>query len=888
MTRLVVWGLLAIAGAAIPASAQNQHPLTLDDLFALNALSSAAASPDGEWIAAVILRAAGPDEVYGRTFYEMDSSRADVWLISRVTGERRNLTQGQGYASGFWCATWSPDGRRLAMLSTRAEDGEPRGGDNVRLYVWDRESGDLTRLTSGGVMTQTLGGSPLYRVDLRDWQQGTGESARCSGREGAPFLWLDESSLLAFVLPKGEVSGLLDAYSRALRHAGQTLERLRHGVEPTATAVESGGPPAEPMRASLKRIDVVAGRAQEIATVPVYPLDGVLQIALAPNRRSAALLATVGPIQPTGTRRVVSPWGSWAVEKKLGFVDLEPASSIRWVEDMPEAASYVLDLLPWSNDGVAVAIRARPAATTPAQALFVVSHRDLSVTRWSPEGMSTSVSTAETDVAANFTVMWTRDGRLLARALPDDELPPVQRFDPAPGGAGSTPRADWWMFSRNRSPVNVTAGMDRIPTRLRPAGGDRYVGIAADTLWSVDVRARSARSMTSEPLPNGAQVIWPGAQHGTSELLIAGRESDGSGRLVRAMLRGPEATLTEVALPSPTARFEAYAPAQSLLLLRDETPLGTYLWTAEPAGGVGERVLELNEHMASVAPSERKLIDYRGSEGDELKAGVILPPDYEPGRRYPVLVWVYAGTMVRDTMGWSFSRSSPGQYNLHLYAARGYVVLIPSMPLRRRGQDKDDFIDLPKGVMPALDRLIELGIADPERLAVMGQSYGGYSTYALVAYTNRFKAAIAMAGLTDLVSLFGQFDPTARSYPGLDHHKSVNWGLLESGQIGLGMPPSDDLWRYLRNSPLHYIDRVRTPLLLIHGEQDIRGPMTQAEAFFYGLYRQGRRARLLRYWGDDHGLRLSPANVRDMVEEIFRWLEMHMPEVQAAATGDSE
>jgi dipeptidyl aminopeptidase/acylaminoacyl peptidase len=174
-----------------------------------------------------------------------------------------------------------------------------------------------------------------------------------------------------------------------------------------------------------------------------------------------------------------------------------------------------------------------------------------------------------------------------------------------------------------------------------------------------------------------------------------------------------------------------------------------------------------------------------------------------------------------------------------------------------------------------------MGIADPERLAVMGQSYGGFSAYSLVTYTNRFKAAIAMAGLTDLVSLYGEFDRTARGYPGIEHQKSVNWGLAEQGQVSMGVPPWEDLWRYLRNSPINFVDRVQTPLLLIHGEQDLRGPITQAEQFFYALYRQGKRAKLLRYWGEDHGLRQSPANVREIVDEIFAWLKLNMPEPAA-------
>jgi dipeptidyl aminopeptidase/acylaminoacyl peptidase len=133
-----------------------------------------------------------------------------------------------------------------------------------------------------------------------------------------------------------------------------------------------------------------------------------------------------------------------------------------------------------------------------------------------------------------------------------------------------------------------------------------------------------------------------------------------------------------------------------------------------------------------------------------------------------------------------------------------------------------------------------------------------------------------MAGITELVSLYGQFDPTARGYGGIEHQKSANWGLLEHGQVSMGVPPWEDLWHYLRNSPLYFVDRVQTPLLMIHGEQDIRGPMTQAEEFFYALYHQGKRAKLLRYWGEDHGLRQSPANVRNVVDEIIAWLDVNL------------
>src|SRR5262249_25429331 len=116
------------------ALAQSQAPavrkLTVDDIFAIADIKETALSPDGQWIAAVVTRPQTANEIYARDY--MDGvSRADVWLIDRQTGERRNITRGLGDASGYWQPTWSPDGKRLALLSTKPEHGEPRGGDNA-------------------------------------------------------------------------------------------------------------------------------------------------------------------------------------------------------------------------------------------------------------------------------------------------------------------------------------------------------------------------------------------------------------------------------------------------------------------------------------------------------------------------------------------------------------------------------------------------------------------------------------------------------------------------------------------------------------------------------------------------------------------------------------
>ena len=158
----------------------------------------------------------------------------------------------------------------------------------------------------------------------------------------------------------------------------------------------------------------------------------------------------------------------------------------------------------------------------------------------------------------------------------------------------------------------------------------------------------------------------------------------------------------------------------------------------------------------------------------------------------------------------------------------------------------------------------------------MGQSYGGYSVMGLVTQTNRFKAGVALAGISDLTGFYYSFDPTARGYAGIEHEKSGNPAIAEVGGAGLAVPPYYDQWLYWRGSPISHVDRIETPLLLIHGEFDVRGSMAQSENLFSALQRQGKPARLLRYWGENHALATSPANVRSVFEETVGWFDRHL------------
>jgi dipeptidyl aminopeptidase/acylaminoacyl peptidase len=871
LSRHGFWAAAATAILLLFASpsAAPARPLTIDDVLAIVALDRVAMSPDGNWIAAVIQRPVQEGEVYGRASYETDMSRSDVWLISRRTGERRNLTQGTAQAAGYWCPAWSPDGQRLAMLSTKPEGEEPRGGDNVRLYVWNRSSDAVTRLANGPIMTQTRYGSPMYALDVRG---ADGSVARCGrDEERAPFVWLDERRLLAAMLPPGALSGFFEEYGRPALHTAETVSALRDGRQSTATAVGSGDarlPEAGRRREAVVQVLDVETRAIEVVgNVPIHPFRGDLSLSVSPDRRRLAVMATEGMIPPGEGWRFPHPDGSWAAEKRLGFADISTGTAIAWAEP-PATARYPLELLGWSRDSQRVAMRARRSPEERSAALFIASAADRSISSAGPPAMSVGTSSASVDFAHDPSAFWLDAERLIARLQPTAE-----------GG-----RADWWLIGHPAGPVNLTRAAAEAPEALRRGEDGAFYAVSGGRLQRLDIGRRALVPVPGVVLPEGGGLVWPhDASRPASHIFVAAPPSGGSRVVYAVPLGRTGANGRRFTLPRD-AEIVAADLSGSIILSIEANASGTTLRATERGGGEARELLALNRHLTGVDWGANQLIDYRAADGEALKGAVILPPGYRPGERYPTLVWVYGGYRVRDLNGYFLTRQMPGFYNLYLYAARGYVVLIPSMPLRRDEDRNDSYPDLPRGVLPAVERLVELGIADPDRVGVFGQSFGGYSVYGLVTQTQRFRAAVAIAGITDLPALYNQFDPAARGYQGIEHEKSDNWWIVQMGQWGLDARPGEDPERYRRNSPIDYVEQVETPLLLIHGEHDKRGQMSQAEAFFYALYRRGRTARLLRYWGESHSLAQSPANVRDIFEQTASWFDRYLAPRPAAPT----
>ena len=146
----------------------------------------------------------------------------------------------------------------------------------------------------------------------------------------------------------------------------------------------------------------------------------------------------------------------------------------------------------------------------------------------------------------------------------------------------------------------------------------------------------------------------------------------------------------------------------------------------------------------------------------------------------------------------------------------------------------------------------------------MGHSFGGYSVTALIMQTTRFRAAVASAGIYDPISFYGQM--------GRDGD-ALGVGMCEEGQFLLGGPPWAFALRYLENSPILHLDRVQTPVLILHGTLD-SVPVAQADELFVGLRRLGKEAVYARYEGEGHWQGTwGQANVVDYWDRVLGWFD---------------
>jgi dipeptidyl aminopeptidase/acylaminoacyl peptidase len=343
--------------------------------------------------------------------------------------------------------------------------------------------------------------------------------------------------------------------------------------------------------------------------------------------------------------------------------------------------------------------------------------------------------------------------------------------------------------------------------------------------------------------------------------------------------------LIKVRTPGSDGDVLAYSTRGRGCLIRESGQFGVFsMWMISISDTRKSKTLFSNENsfLSDIELGNQAVMAYVSLDGTKLGAQITVPPDYRLGHRYPTVVWVYPGNTYPTpdlSIEWQSKPNSIGNVsfdNPQMLAAQGYVVVRPSMPLPEtvghEEKNPEPYARLLNGVMPAVDKMVALGITDPDRVALIGDSFGGYAVYALVTQTNRFKAAISISGPLDSDGAYGMFT-TGDRYT--DSHPS--WWIMtayESMQNGLDGPP----WRYpeeyVRNNPIFFADRITTPLLIIQGDQDYV-PIEEGEQMYTALSRLEKRSEFIRYWAQGH-IMLDPVLMQDAWGRIDSWLATYL------------
>ena len=285
------------------------------------------------------------------------------------------------------------------------------------------------------------------------------------------------------------------------------------------------------------------------------------------------------------------------------------------------------------------------------------------------------------------------------------------------------------------------------------------------------------------------------------------------------------------------------------------------VYVADASFASPRKLTDLNPQTRDFAMGETEVVTWKSSDGMEVEGVLLKPVGYAAGKRYPLLVVAHGGPAGAHLNNFRVGGLEGGQ----LWAGQGWAVFYPNPRgssnygekfLRANVADwgGGDF----KDVMTGVDALIAKGVADKDQLALIGWSYGGYMTAWGITQTNRFKAAMVGAGLTNMWSMYGTNDipSTLQGYFG-------------------GIASKETLPLYVNRSAMTHIDNVTTPTLILHGASDERVPVGQAQELFRGLKDRGKTTELVFYPREGHGF-TEYYHLQDRLNRIHDWVTRYV------------
>ena len=279
------------------------------------------------------------------------------------------------------------------------------------------------------------------------------------------------------------------------------------------------------------------------------------------------------------------------------------------------------------------------------------------------------------------------------------------------------------------------------------------------------------------------------------------------------------------------------------------------IWAASENFSERKQLTDLNSQLADLPLSKTELIEYLDIDGNTLYGILYYPVGYEPGRKYPLVAEIYE----------QFFDNGYNE-NMNLITAQGWFGFRPSVRFEE-GFPGEAWL---KAVPSAINKLVDRGIVDNDKIGVYGQSYGGYAVNLLITQTDRFAAAANVSGKVNMISFLGDSPRIT----------TRNYRAAEIGQDRIGATLWEQPQKYIEHSAIMFADRINTPLLMLSGEGDWNVPATNQREMYYALRRLGKEVVWVNYMSGGHGAgRASSAeDFVDHWERMFDWFREYFNE----------
>jgi dipeptidyl aminopeptidase/acylaminoacyl peptidase len=516
-----------------------------------------------------------------------------------------------------------------------------------------------------------------------------------------------------------------------------------------------------------------------------------------------------------------SPDGKW-----IAFLRTDPKDPEEEKQDKERRDARVVDEKNKMSRLYVVGVEPDAAGKRPPRRLTAGPLHVAEDFEWSPDSRSIAFAHQPSPAADD----WTRSDVSVVEVA-TASVRPLAATPAAESQPNYSPDGQWIAIAVTDAPP-TWSGRSRV--HVVPAGGGPPRPLAATADEDPQIVGW---------LKDGARIAVLETRGTTRRLSAIGMDGSAPVDLTPADLMVENASLNA---SGTTLGFTSQAP---------DAPAEALVSDVEP---FAPRRLARVQDVGSAPLGRTEVVTWKAADGKTIEGLLTYPVAYTAGARVPLLVVIHggpAGVFVRSFIG------NPSPYPVAVFASHGYAVLRCNVRGSdgygagfRRANYRDwgggDYRDILSGV----DALVARGIADPERMGVMGWSYGGYMTSWVITQTRRFKAASVGAGVTNLMSFTGTTDiPSfAPDYMGAEH-----WNDFET-------------WR--KRSALFNIKGVSTPTLIQHGEADVRVPISQGYELYNALKRQSVPSRMVVYPRQPHGIQ-EPKLMLDAMLRNVEWFD---------------